>query len=222
MARFLLIALSIVHADRHRGAGGHLLVVRHVLVLRVRPELPVVVAPIAAVPLPVLPVDVVRHHPRGRELGRGHRSSGGRRVLEAEGRGGGGQVASLGSRDHREVRVHDAPSEHSRWFHPRVGQRVDRVGGWRGEVLRGRERGRARDPQVFRVGAVVVHLPVLLPVEAEVVRREGGREWELVVRVDAQVVVQLGKVASSRCCRGGSGCQLAGTHLRAKDLRTPQ
>ena len=96
------------------------------------------------------------------------------------------------------------------------------MGGWRGEVLRGRERGRARDPQVFRVGAVVVHLPVLLPVEAEVVRREGRREWELVVRVDAQVVVQLGKVASSRCCRGGSGCQLAGTHLRAKDLRTPQ
>ena len=222
MARFLLIALSIVHTDRHRGAGRHLLVVRHVLVLRVRPELPVVVAPIAAVPLPVLPVDVVRHHPCGRELGRGHRSSGGRRVLEAEGGGGGGQVASLGSRDHREVRVHDAPAEHSRWFHPRVGQRVDRVGRWRGEVLRGRERGRARDPQVFRVGAVVVHLPVLLPVEAEVVRREGGREWELVVRVDAQVVVQLGKVASSRCCRGGSGCQLARTHLRAKDLRTPQ
>ena len=43
-----------------------------------------------------------------------------------------------------------------------------------------------------------MHLPVLLPAEAEVVRWEAGREWELVVRVDAQVVVQLGQVASPR------------------------
>ena len=43
-----------------------------------------------------------------------------------------------------------------------------------------------------------MHLPVLLAVEAEVVRREAGREGELVVRVDAQVVVQLGQVASPR------------------------
>ena len=43
-----------------------------------------------------------------------------------------------------------------------------------------------------------MHLPVLLTVEAEVVRREAGREGELVVRVDAQIVVQLGKVASPR------------------------
>ena len=43
-----------------------------------------------------------------------------------------------------------------------------------------------------------MHLPVLLAVEAEVVRREAGREGELVVRVDAQVVVQLGEVASPR------------------------
>ena len=46
-----------------------------------------------------------------------------------------------------------------------------------------------------------MHLPVLLPVEAEVVRGEAGREGELVVRVDAQIVVQLRQVASSRGCR---------------------
>lgn len=43
-----------------------------------------------------------------------------------------------------------------------------------------------------------MHLPVLLAVEAEVVRREARWEGELVVRVDAQIVVQLREVASPR------------------------
>ena len=64
-------------------------------------------------------------------------------------------------------------------------------------MLRGGERGGAGNAQVLRVRAVV-HLPVLLAVEAEVVRREARRQGELVVRVDAQVVVQLGEVASPR------------------------
>ena len=46
-----------------------------------------------------------------------------------------------------------------------------------------------------------MHLPVLFPVEAEVVLGEARWEGELVVRVDAQVVVQLRQVASSRGCR---------------------
>ena len=43
--RFLLHAHRIVHADRHQGAGGHLLVVRHDLDLHVKPQLPIVVVP---------------------------------------------------------------------------------------------------------------------------------------------------------------------------------
>lgn len=64
-------------------------------------------------------------------------------------------------------------------------------------MLRGGERGGAGNAQVLRVRAVV-HLPVLLAVEAEVVRREARWEGELVVRVDAQIVVQLREVASPR------------------------
>ena len=64
-------------------------------------------------------------------------------------------------------------------------------------MLGGGERRGAGNAQVLRVRAVV-HLPVLLAVEAEVVRREARREGELVVRVDAQIVVQLREVASPR------------------------
>ena len=64
-------------------------------------------------------------------------------------------------------------------------------------MLRGGERGGAGNAQVLRVRAVV-HLPVLLAVEAEVVRREARWEGKLVVRVDAQIVVQLREVASPR------------------------
>ena len=64
-------------------------------------------------------------------------------------------------------------------------------------MLGGGERRGAGNAQVLRVRAVV-HLPVLLAVEAEVVRREARWEGKLVVRVDAQIVVQLREVASPR------------------------
>ena len=71
---------------------------------------------------------------------------------------------------------------------------------WRREVLGGGEGRGAGNAQVLRIRAVV-HLTVLFAVEAEVVRWEGRRQGELVVGVDAQVVVQLWKIASPRCCR---------------------
>ena len=209
-----LIALSIVDGDGHRGAAGHLLVVRHVLVLRVRPKLPVLVASVAAISF-LLPIDIVGHHAGSGELGRSHGGSCSRGVLETEGSSCCGKVSPLGSGNHGKVGVHDAASKYSGRLHPSVGQRVDSVRAGRGEVLWGGERGGDWNAQVLRVRAAV-HLPVLLPAEAEVVRWEAGRERELVVRVDAQVVVQLGQVASPRGRWWGASSKFTGAHLSIK------